>query len=169
MLTHFLCVYVCVWRRSPQQMLRTHRSFDAYCATLWWALLVFFPFFEAIEHQWNEIDRGKPKYSERNLTATLSTTNPTWTTHTDRPSRPGQAMLQAVGRRFLVSEARVSSQAMQRGILWWTDCHCDWFFSEYFEALLPVQFQECSVLFVYSLFYLFTESHYIFSMLCLLH
>jgi hypothetical protein len=24
------------WRRSPQQMLRTHRSLKAYCATLWW-------------------------------------------------------------------------------------------------------------------------------------
>jgi hypothetical protein len=29
-----LCVCVCVWRRAPQQKLRTHRSLKAYCATL---------------------------------------------------------------------------------------------------------------------------------------
>jgi hypothetical protein len=27
----------------------------------------FFSFFEVMEHRWNEIDWGKPKYSERNL------------------------------------------------------------------------------------------------------
>jgi hypothetical protein len=33
-----------------------------------------------IEHRWNDIDRGKPKDSERNVgRATLSTTNATWT------------------------------------------------------------------------------------------
>jgi hypothetical protein len=26
-----------------------------------------FSFFQAMEHRWNEIDRGKPKYSEKNL------------------------------------------------------------------------------------------------------
>jgi hypothetical protein len=30
--------------RASQQMLRTHRSLEAYCATLWWRLLVFFVF-----------------------------------------------------------------------------------------------------------------------------
>jgi hypothetical protein len=25
-----------LWRRAPQQKLRTHRSLEAYCATLWW-------------------------------------------------------------------------------------------------------------------------------------
>jgi hypothetical protein len=30
--------------RSPQQMLRTHRSLEAYCATLWQKWLVFFVF-----------------------------------------------------------------------------------------------------------------------------
>ena len=29
-------------RRGPQQMLRTHRSLKAYCASLWWRWLVFF-------------------------------------------------------------------------------------------------------------------------------
>jgi hypothetical protein len=27
----------------------------------------FFVFFLVMEHRWNEIDRGKPKYSEKNL------------------------------------------------------------------------------------------------------
>jgi hypothetical protein len=27
----------------------------------------FFPFFQVLEHRWNEIDRGKPKYSGKNL------------------------------------------------------------------------------------------------------
>jgi hypothetical protein len=35
--------------------------------------------YEFGERRWNDIDRGKPKNSEKNLsTATLSTTNPTW-------------------------------------------------------------------------------------------
>ena len=29
-----------LWRRVPQQKLRTHRSLKAYCATLWWRWLV---------------------------------------------------------------------------------------------------------------------------------
>jgi hypothetical protein len=41
-----------------------------------------------MEHRWNEIDRGKPKYyGEKTCpSATLSTTNPTWT---DPASNPG--------------------------------------------------------------------------------
>jgi hypothetical protein len=36
-------------------------------------------FFILMEDRWNEIDRGKPKYSEKTCpSATLSTTNPTW-------------------------------------------------------------------------------------------
>jgi hypothetical protein len=50
----------------PHHMLRTHRSLEAYCATLWWRWLVF-SFFLVMEHRWNEIDRGKPKYSGENL------------------------------------------------------------------------------------------------------
>jgi hypothetical protein len=52
--------------RAPQQMLRTHRSLQASCVTLWWRWLVF-SFFLVMEHRWNEIDRGKPKYSGKNL------------------------------------------------------------------------------------------------------
>jgi hypothetical protein len=63
--------HVCLWRKVPQQMLRTHRSLKAYCATLWWKWrerrLDFFSFFQVMKHRWNEIDRGKPKYSGKNL------------------------------------------------------------------------------------------------------
>jgi energy-converting hydrogenase Eha subunit G len=31
-----------LWRRAPQQMLRTHRGLEVYCATVWWRWLVFF-------------------------------------------------------------------------------------------------------------------------------
>jgi hypothetical protein len=55
-----------LWLRVPQQILRTHRSLKAYCATLWWRWSVF-PFFLVMEHRWNETDRGKPKYSEEIL------------------------------------------------------------------------------------------------------
>jgi hypothetical protein len=48
-----------LWWRAQQRTLRTHRSLEAYCATLWWIILVFFSFFREMEHQWNEIDREK--------------------------------------------------------------------------------------------------------------
>jgi hypothetical protein len=31
-----------LWWSAPQQMLRAHRSLEAYCATLWWRWLVLF-------------------------------------------------------------------------------------------------------------------------------
>jgi hypothetical protein len=55
-----------LWWKAPQQMLRTHRSLEAYCATLWWRWLINF-FFLVMDHPWNEIERGKPKYSGKNL------------------------------------------------------------------------------------------------------
>jgi hypothetical protein len=55
----------CVWR-ATQQMLRTHRSLEASCATLWWRWF-FVSFFQVMEHRWNENDRKKPKYSGKKL------------------------------------------------------------------------------------------------------
>jgi hypothetical protein len=59
------------WLRALQQTLRTHRSLEASCATLWWRwrwwLLFSFVLFLVMEHRWNETDRGKPKYSGKNL------------------------------------------------------------------------------------------------------
>jgi hypothetical protein len=73
--------FVFKWWRAPQQMLRTHRSLKAFCATLWWRWAVFFTkFLQVMEHQWNKIDRGKPTTRRKTCpSATLSTTNPTWT------------------------------------------------------------------------------------------
>jgi hypothetical protein len=31
------------------------------------AVVLFFVLFQVMEHRWNETDRGKPKYSEKNL------------------------------------------------------------------------------------------------------
>jgi hypothetical protein len=39
-----------------------------------------------MEHRWNETDRGKPKYSGKNL----STTNPTWTNPESNPGLHGE-------------------------------------------------------------------------------
>ena len=51
-----------LWWRAPQQMLRTHRSVEVYCATLCrkWLVIFVFPRNGA---RWNETDRVKPKYS----------------------------------------------------------------------------------------------------------
>jgi hypothetical protein len=56
-----------VTKGPPQQMLRTHRSLKASCATLWWRwkMSSFFSFLQVMEHRWNEIGRGKRKYSGR--------------------------------------------------------------------------------------------------------
>jgi hypothetical protein len=77
-----------LWWRAPQQMLRTHHSLKAFCATLWWRWAVFFyQVLQVMEHQWNEIDRWKPATRRKTCpSATLSTTNPTWT---DPGSNPG--------------------------------------------------------------------------------
>ena len=53
--------------RAPQQMLRTHRSLGAYCATLWWRLWGFFSFSILMENRWNDFNGGNPKYSRNNL------------------------------------------------------------------------------------------------------
>jgi hypothetical protein len=84
------------WWRAPQQTLRTHHNFKAFCATLWWRWAVFFyQVLQAMEHQWNEIDRGKLTTRRKTCpSATLSTTNPTWT---DPESNPG---LRNGGRRL---------------------------------------------------------------------
>jgi hypothetical protein len=59
-------IWVFLWWRAPQQKLRTHRSLEAYCATLWWIWLVF-SFFRVMGQRWNETDRGKSNYSGENL------------------------------------------------------------------------------------------------------
>jgi hypothetical protein len=75
---------------APQQKLRTHRSREAYCATLWWRWFVFFVFpcdGELMEWNWQgktEVLRGKTCPN-----ATLSTTNPTWSNPGSNPGLRG--------------------------------------------------------------------------------
>jgi hypothetical protein len=109
---------------APQQMLRTHRSLKAYCATLWWRWAVFFQVLQVMEHQWNEIDRGKPTTRRKTCpSATLSTTNltRTWPVIEPRASDAhvtsfGRAMAQAVSRRPFTAKARVRSRVGPCGI-----------------------------------------------------
>jgi hypothetical protein len=77
-----------LWRAS-QQMLQTHRSLEAYFATLWWSWVVFFSFFPCngtpVERKWQgktEVLGGGGTFPN----ATFFTTNPTWT---DLGSNPG--------------------------------------------------------------------------------
>ena len=76
------------WWRAPQQMLRAHRCLKASCATRVMKMSSFFyQVLQIMEHQWNEIDRGKPTTRRKPCpSATLSTTNLTWT---DPGSNPG--------------------------------------------------------------------------------
>jgi hypothetical protein len=70
---------------APQLMLRTHRSLKAYCATPVMKMKIkmssfFYQVLQLMEHEWNEIDRGKPTTRRKPCpSATLSTTNLTWT------------------------------------------------------------------------------------------
>jgi hypothetical protein len=63
-------IYFFLWWRAPQQMLRTHRSLKASCATLVMKMkrkIIIFSFLQIMKHRWDEIDRGKPKYSGESL------------------------------------------------------------------------------------------------------
>jgi hypothetical protein len=73
--------YLCIsFSRAPRQMLRRHRSLEADCATLWRRWLYFFSIFLVNEHRWNESVRGnRSTCGKTRASATLSTTNPTWT------------------------------------------------------------------------------------------
>jgi hypothetical protein len=59
------CIYLFIEGPRSRCYGRT-AALKAYCATLWWRWSFFFCFSILMEHRWNEIDRGKPKYSERN-------------------------------------------------------------------------------------------------------
>jgi hypothetical protein len=83
-----------LWRRAPQQKIRTHRSLNAYCATLVMKIKrkmisYFFLIYPSngapVEWNWreNRSTRGKTCPSD-----TLSTTNPTWTDPGIEPGPP---------------------------------------------------------------------------------
>jgi hypothetical protein len=58
-------IFFYYWR-APQQCYGSTAALKACYATLWWRWLVF-SFLRVMEHRWNEIDREKPKYLEKNL------------------------------------------------------------------------------------------------------
>jgi hypothetical protein len=52
-----------LWWRAPQQMLRTHRSLEAYCSNPWWRRLILFVFsFNGALMEWKW--EGKPELLE---------------------------------------------------------------------------------------------------------
>jgi hypothetical protein len=56
---------------------------------LWWRWAVFYQALQVMEHQWNEIDRGKPTTRRKTYpSATLSTINLTWTWPGIEPGPP---------------------------------------------------------------------------------
>jgi hypothetical protein len=77
---------------APQLMLRTHRSLKAYCATPKMKMRMsnfFYQVLQVMEHRWNEINRGKPTTRRKTCpSATLSTTNLTWTWPGIEPGPP---------------------------------------------------------------------------------
>jgi hypothetical protein len=82
---------ILLWSRTPQQTLRTQRNLKTSCAIPMMKIIIIIiimvVLFLVMEHRWNEIDRGRLKYSGKTYpSATLSTTNPTWT---DTGSNPG--------------------------------------------------------------------------------
>jgi hypothetical protein len=77
-----------LWR-APQQMLRRHRSLEAYCATLWWRWFAFsiFPS-NGSPVEWNWQGKTEVLGEENCPSVTLFTTNPTWTNPGLRGERP---------------------------------------------------------------------------------
>jgi hypothetical protein len=72
-------------------MLRTHRSLEGLLCNPMRKMMKkrFFCFSILTEHRWNETDRGKPTTRRKTCpSATLSTTNPTWTDPGLRGERP---------------------------------------------------------------------------------
>jgi hypothetical protein len=94
-------------------MLRTHRSLEAYCATLWWKWLVFFVFpYNGAQVEWNwqgktDVTRGKTCPN-----ATLSTTNPTWN---DPGSNPGLRGERPATKRLSHGTAMAPVRSMSSG------------------------------------------------------
>jgi hypothetical protein len=113
-LTLVMLVSFTRWR-APQQMLRTHHSLKAFCATLWWRWAVFLPSFTSND-QWNEIDRGKPTTRRKICpSATLSTTNLTWI---DPGKNPGLRSGRPATNRLShgTAHARLSSSYLPRSV-----------------------------------------------------
>jgi hypothetical protein len=83
----------------------------------------FFPFFQVMEHRWNESDRGNQSTRGKTCpSATLSTTNPTWT---DPWSNPGLLGERPVINRLGHGTAYITLLWMLRGVIWMLTFNCD--------------------------------------------
>jgi hypothetical protein len=102
---------VSLWWRAPQQMLRTHRSLKASCASVWWRERCFFLFLQVMEHWWNEIFREKPKYSGKNLSQYH------FVHHQSHMDTQDRTRVSAVGGRRLTAWA-MALPTRQTGYLW---------------------------------------------------
>jgi hypothetical protein len=74
----------------------------------------FYQVLQLMEHQWKEIDRGKPTTRRKTCpSATLSTTNPTWTDQGSNPSlrsgRPATNGLSSTVTNFTANPYFISS------------------------------------------------------------
>jgi hypothetical protein len=82
-----------LWRRAPQQMLRTHHSLKAYCATCdedkIWSVSSFFPS-NGTTVEWNLQGKTEVLGEKTCPSATLSTINPTRTDPGSNPSLCGE-------------------------------------------------------------------------------
>jgi hypothetical protein len=65
-----LCVCVCAWVKGPADAMDVLQPWGLLCNPMMMMMMMisFFPPFSwVMEHRWNEIDRGKLKYSGKNL------------------------------------------------------------------------------------------------------
>jgi heme/copper-type cytochrome/quinol oxidase subunit 4 len=53
-----------LWRKTAQQKLRTHRSLKTFlCSIMMMIIIAIVVLFLVMEDQWNEVNRGRRKYS----------------------------------------------------------------------------------------------------------
>jgi hypothetical protein len=64
--THLLFLYFFVVKDPAADAKDAPQTCGLLC-NLVMKMISFFSFFRVMEHGWNEIDRGKPKYSGKNL------------------------------------------------------------------------------------------------------
>jgi hypothetical protein len=94
-------------------------ALKAYCATLWGKWWGLFGFSFLMVHRWNDIDRGKPKYSEKNLSQCHFVHHKP---HMDRPGiepwPPRRLTARAVSRPIIVIIVMNTNYESRRCVIW---------------------------------------------------